>query len=295
MRVNSFSKAFLLLLCVSLVLFTTSRSESAFDSLDGAWEARSDDLQRIDRELVSMTYTFSGESFSYVLVQEHSERSSFNNSKTPILFESDEVIKARGFDIVERNEKSITLSLTIKGTFSLTDTEIEFVWENGWIDVYPFSRTKNTFTLESEKVIIRFFRKQEANYERTVKHVTPHYSTIIKELREAKAAGLMFLADNVDMTFAQIMSVWSSFNTNSASFDQYIDDPQKVRNYSFLVVPNPSTGEQMLLAGKKVSDPEVARRMIASVGDLLLGPTALEFTDADDYAYMLVFPARAIR
>ena len=179
MKVNAFSKVFLLLLSISLMLFTASRCESASDSLDGAWEASSADLQIIDKELVSMAYTFSGESFSLVTERIYSEGTSFNNSKTPIPYESDEAIRSYGFDIVERNEKSITLSLSGKGTFSLTGAEIEFVFENGWTEVYPFSRTENSFTMENEKEIIRFFRKQETNYGDSVESIkTPDYNMI---------------------------------------------------------------------------------------------------------------------
>ncbi|MCL2147294.1 MAG: hypothetical protein FWH52_05760, partial [Synergistaceae bacterium] len=111
-------------------------------------------------------------------------------------------------------------------------------------------------------------------------------------LRFAKAAGIMFLADNVGMTFDQIASAWSSLNADSASFDQYFDQyfdgPRMLRDYSFLVVPDPTTIRQMLLVGTKVGDPELARRMIADIGDMLFGPTGLAFTEADDYAYMRV-------
>ena len=117
--------------------------------------------------------------------------------------------------------------------------------------------------------------------------ISPNMS-LISELRNARAAGIMFLSDDIDMTFDQIISIWSGLNTGNTNFGYYTDNPRKVKDYSFTVVPDPETREIMLLVGKRISDPKLASKMIDLAGTILLGPTGHAFTSTDSFVYIRV-------
>ena|GEM_PF-6286059 len=111
---------------------------------------------------------------------------------------------------------------------------------------------------------------------------------VLSALRNARASGMMFLKDNIDMTFEQIMDVWPGLNVGNTSFDQYMENPLRLKDYSFLVVPDPETREQMLLIGTRIGDPKLARKVIDLDGAAILGPTGLSFTDTDGFVYMRI-------
>ena len=111
---------------------------------------------------------------------------------------------------------------------------------------------------------------------------------VISKVRNAKAAAMKLLAENADMTFEQIVDLWPGLNAGNTSFDLYIDDPRKVKIYSFLVVPDPETSEQMLLVGVRIENPWLASGVIGIVGGNIFGPTGHAFTDTDSYVYMRV-------
>jgi general secretion pathway protein G len=111
-------------------------------------------------------------------------------------------------------------------------------------------------------------------------------STLISELRNAKAAGIMFLGDNTDETWATILGVWPTLNAIGSSFDQYMDNPDKVRQLDFQVAV--VGGESWLLVGKNVSDPIVAKKMIGMAGGALWEVGGSQFGPGDTVAYMRV-------
>jgi len=111
-------------------------------------------------------------------------------------------------------------------------------------------------------------------------------STLISELRNAKAAGIMFLGDTTQMDWATVVGSWTTLQTVGDSFDQYMDNVDKVRQLVF-VTPT-VTGNTWLLVGKTVSDPIVADKMIGMVGGALFNATGARFTRDDPQAYMRV-------
>ena len=115
----------------------------------------------------------------------------------------------------------------------------------------------------------------------------PHF-VMLSKLRNAKAACIQFLGDNTDMTFDQIVDVWSGLNVGNTSLDQYMEDPRRVSVFSFLVVPDPETSEKMLLVGIEVNDPEIASWMIDLTGATLFGHTGHAFTSTDSFVYLRV-------
>ena len=117
---------------------------------------------------------------------------------------------------------------------------------------------------------------------------TSSQSAALSTIRNAKAAGEMFLKENADMTFAEIMNVWPGLNVGNTSFDMYMDNTKTVKTLSFLIVPEPKTGEQMLFIGTRIGSPELANRIIGLTSGGLFGPTGLPFTDTDGYVYMRV-------
>jgi len=121
---------------------------------------------------------------------------------------------------------------------------------------------------------------------------TSSQSAVMSTIRNAKAAGEMFLKDNADMTFAEIVDVWPGLNVGNTSFDMYMDNTQTVKALSFLVVPDPDTGEQMLFVGTRIGSPELANRIIGLTSGgprgLFFGPTGFPFTVTDGYVYMRV-------
>jgi len=117
--------------------------------------------------------------------------------------------------------------------------------------------------------------------------IMPNMS-LIPELRNARVAGIMFLSGDIDMTFDQIISIWPGINTGNTNFGDYMDNPGKLKDYSFIVVPDPETSEIMLLVGKRINDPVLASKMIGLIGGNLFGPTGHAFTETDGYVYMRV-------
>jgi general secretion pathway protein G len=111
-------------------------------------------------------------------------------------------------------------------------------------------------------------------------------ATFISDLRNAKAAGIMFLGDNTHETWATILAVWPTLSMPSSSFDQYMDNPDKVRQLSFVV--DPGAGEFWLLVGKNVSDPVVGKKMIGMAGGALWSAANNHFINTDPIAYMRV-------
>jgi len=117
-------------------------------------------------------------------------------------------------------------------------------------------------------------------------------STLISEIRNAKAAGIMFLGDNTDMTFVAITGVWPGLNAGGTSFDQYMDNPTKVLQLYFDVFPGTTIGGLPtfgLFVGKDIGDPVVAEKMFGMVGGALFGAGGNPFNPATDtIAYMRV-------
>ena len=112
-------------------------------------------------------------------------------------------------------------------------------------------------------------------------------STLISELRNAKAGGLMYLADNNEETFSTIVAAWPSLNTTGSDFEQYMDNKDKVGQLTFAVA-TPVAGETWLLIGKNVSDPVVGDKMVNMVGGALFTPAGAPFQKTDNVACMRV-------
>ena len=112
-------------------------------------------------------------------------------------------------------------------------------------------------------------------------------STLISELRNAKAGGIMFLGDNTDLNWSDTRLHWVDLADPGSSFDQYMDNTDKVRQLVF-ATPQDAAGDFWLVIGKQVSDPIVADKMIGMAGGALFNATCGAFTRADDTAYMRV-------
>jgi len=114
-------------------------------------------------------------------------------------------------------------------------------------------------------------------------------STLVSELRNAKAAGIMFLGDNTDMQWTAIVSSWSTsvLAASGSSFDQYMDNTAKVRLLKFVTAQD-TLSNTLLLVGKAVSDPVVADKMIGMAGGALFAANGSAFTRDDTEAYMRV-------
>ena len=114
-------------------------------------------------------------------------------------------------------------------------------------------------------------------------------STLVSELRNAKAAGIMFLGDNTDMDWGSIVASWSTavLAAGGSSFDQYMDNTEKVKLLKF-EAPTGISGNTWLLVGKAVSDPIVADKMIGMAGGALFNASGSAFTRSDSQAFMRV-------
>ena len=119
-------------------------------------------------------------------------------------------------------------------------------------------------------------------------------STLLSELRSAKAAGVMFLADHNDIPMATILSWWVTPIMAGAgtSFDQYMDNPLKVAQLRFYtdVMPTPAGNVvEVFFVGKEVPDTIVAEKIFGMAGSSLFNDTAAVFTPGtDNEAYMIV-------
>jgi prepilin-type N-terminal cleavage/methylation domain-containing protein len=115
-------------------------------------------------------------------------------------------------------------------------------------------------------------------------------STMISELRNAKAGGIMFLGDNTDIPWLNVLGFWPTLNVAPTSFDQYMDNTDKVRNLIFNVLPNvgPAGDETWLLIGKAVSDPIVAEKMVGMAGSSLFDSAGAAFAKSSPEAFMRV-------
>ena len=114
-------------------------------------------------------------------------------------------------------------------------------------------------------------------------------STLISELRNAKAGGIMFFQDNTDLTSADLLSIWPTLNVIGTSFDQYMDNTDKVKQLFFVLVPFAApNNEPWLMVGKQVSDPRIADQMIGMAGGALYNAAGGAFTRNDDIAFMRV-------
>ena len=119
-------------------------------------------------------------------------------------------------------------------------------------------------------------------------------STLLSELRSAKAAGVMFLADHVDIPMATIETWWTTATMTGAgtSFDQYMDNPQKVAQllfYTDSVTTLAGNPVEALFIGKEVPDTLVAEKMYGMAGSSLFNDAAGVFTPGTDLeVYMRV-------
>ena len=112
-------------------------------------------------------------------------------------------------------------------------------------------------------------------------------STLISELRNAKAGGIMFLGDNTDLVWTDTKNYWTIMHTHG-SFDQYMDNTDKVRILKFIALEPGPDGNDWLLVGKPVSDPIVAEKMVGMAGGALYSNLGAPFVKADTDAYMRV-------
>ena len=159
MKVNAFLKVLLLLFVCFVCAVESSRSDSAPANLDGTWEWESKSTSSPKpgvANVISTTFTFSGNSFSRVRVMRLQRDQRMLEIAPDLYNQTEKDLKAKGYEIVEIRGPFITFRESSKGTFSLTDTEIELVYENGNIVVQKFSRTENTFTMNET----RYLRKQ---------------------------------------------------------------------------------------------------------------------------------------
>ncbi|MCL2146759.1 MAG: prepilin-type N-terminal cleavage/methylation domain-containing protein [Synergistaceae bacterium] len=115
-------------------------------------------------------------------------------------------------------------------------------------------------------------------------------STLISELRNAKAGGIMLMGDFPNMPFLDLVSSWTTVPT-IGSFDIYMDNPLKVQDLIFetaMMATPAGTPTEALLIGKNVGDPIVAEKMIGMVGGALFNATGGLFTLTDPAAFMRV-------
>jgi hypothetical protein len=115
--------------------------------LNGTWEIQNDSLGR--------SLTFSGKSVSYSRTQQYQSYTHITNMDGKI-----QEFEEAGYVITDIRGGHywgdifvITLIATIKGTFTLTTDEIEFVWENGDIQAHSFSRTDNTIAIGESRYV----------------------------------------------------------------------------------------------------------------------------------------------
>ena len=114
-------------------------------------------------------------------------------------------------------------------------------------------------------------------------------STLISELRKARSVAIMFFNSNRDLTLTDLLSIWPTLNAGVTSFDQYMDNPDRVRQLVFAAVSNVSPDNKTwLMVGKQVSDPIVADKMIGMAGGALYNAAGGAFTRDDSVVYMRV-------
>ena len=107
---------------------------------------------------------------------------------------------------------------------------------------------------------------------------------LVSDLRSAKTACSMWIADNDDLTNEQIKDSWNS-STMVNNLTQYYDNREKVHDLLFIV-----TGDGHCLVGKSESDARVIERSIALAGSALLNELGdtLTVDNAADGVYMRV-------
>ena len=85
-------------------------------------------------------------------------------------------------------------------------------------------------------------------------------STLISELRNAKAAGVFWLTDNVSSTDAELALEWSNMASMRNIFKGYMDNPIKVDELLFEVVNRPD-GDTFLV-GKPNIEIKILKKAI---------------------------------
>jgi len=114
-------------------------------------------------------------------------------------------------------------------------------------------------------------------------------STLISQLRNAKAGAIMFFKDNTDLTSADLLSIWPTLNAGGTSFDQYMDNVNLVRQLVFVIVYNTvPNNDPWFMVGKKISDPKASDKMIGMAGAALYNAAGGAFTRDDGVVFMRV-------
>jgi general secretion pathway protein G len=113
-------------------------------------------------------------------------------------------------------------------------------------------------------------------------------STLISELRNAKAAGVFWLANNISSTDAELLTEWTAGNMPTV-FEEYMDNPMKAQELLFVSATSPQG--DMFLIGKE-SEPRVLQKAIGQGRGILMndaGDIAIDPSDFNgDEAYMRV-------
>jgi hypothetical protein len=138
--IKSIMLAIVVVVGIALILYMLSNGSK----LSGTWEYS-------DIQGSVGTYTFSGNSFTFILVNSsvYSHHYDYIERMRELTDElSDEVID----ELAARIEASQVFA-NHKGTYSITNDLIKFIHEDGEIDVFSFSQTENTITIDGRQYI----------------------------------------------------------------------------------------------------------------------------------------------
>ena len=105
-------------------------------------------------------------------------------------------------------------------------------------------------------------------------------ATLVADLRTSKAAGVMWLVDNIELPFADIMTKWNGLNADKTPFENYLDNRDKVGGLLFVTVTD-SNGTAFLI-GRKESDRKVLEKAINQAYGVLCRANGTQPVEPDD-------------
>jgi len=85
-------------------------------------------------------------------------------------------------------------------------------------------------------------------------------STLISELRNAKAAGVLWLTNNISSTDQEIAIEWAIEPNMQAAFVEYMDNPIKVADLRFELVAHPDG--DIFLVGKPLVEVKIVNKAL---------------------------------
>ena len=104
-------------------------------------------------------------------------------------------------------------------------------------------------------------------------------STLVADLRNAKAGGVMWFGDNVGVEEPTLLTTWQNAGTMQSIFKdkRYMDNPAKIDELNFVVVSGVSALADGCYIGKATSEPKVAGKVWGQAKGVLFTNGGISF------------------